>query len=380
MITAQTRLRDFPALASMTYLNTAAEGIPPRCVGEALQEYWQDKLKGMKGRDDHFVRFDECREIAARMIHLTPAEVSFCSCSSEACNLLASALDLKANDEVVVNELEYPSSVTPWLTSAAPTRLRIWEARDRELSIDDLRWLLNRRTRLVAVSLVSFYNGHRVEWKSLAETVHGQAPNAILSVDVTQALGRCLFDCTDADFIFSSTHKWTLGIHGGCIVGIPVKAAELLTTRAGGWYHIVNAFGADRFQRAVLKKGAASFSVGMPSFAPIYALNASLRYLDSIGIEKIVQQADPLVEQLQQGLTGLGLKPLAPLSGSGIVAFQHAESAKIHAALQRENIHVMNPGGRIRVSLHGYNTVEDVNHLLQALDRCLDQSGLTVRN
>ena len=51
MLTAATRTRDFPTLAGMTYLNTAAESIPPRCVGEALAQYWEDKQRGMRGRD-----------------------------------------------------------------------------------------------------------------------------------------------------------------------------------------------------------------------------------------------------------------------------------------------------------------------------------------
>src|ERR1051326_1560604 len=86
MLTTEARTREFPSLKGMTYLNTAAEGIPPRCVGEALREYSQHKLKGMRGRDDHFARLEQCREIAAKKIHLKPSEVSFCSCSSEACN------------------------------------------------------------------------------------------------------------------------------------------------------------------------------------------------------------------------------------------------------------------------------------------------------
>jgi selenocysteine lyase/cysteine desulfurase len=373
MLTAETRARDFPSLAGMTYLNTAAEGIPPKCVGDALQEYWRDKLKGMKGRDDHFARLERCREIAARWLKLAPSEVSFCSCSSEACNLLASALNLKRRDEVVVNDLEYPSSVTPWLTSATPVRMRLWKARDGAVAIEDLLPLLNRNTRLVAVSLVSFYNGFRLAWRPFLTAVRAHAPQAIVSVDVTQALCRCVLDVSDADFIFSSTHKWTLGLHGGCIVGIPQRGAERLTARAGGWFHIANAFESDRFQRATLKPGAASFSVGMPSFGPIYALDASLRYLEAIGIKAIAQHADPLVGLLQQGLIELGVKPMAPLSGSGIVSFQHPESAEIHADLRKENIHVMHHAGRIRISLHGYNMSEDVGRLLETLRIILAQ-------
>jgi len=371
MLTAESRRRDFPSLAGMTYLNTAAEGIPPRCVGDALHDYWEHKLKGMKGRDDHFARLEQCREISARMIQLAPGEVSFCSCSSEACNLLASALQLHPGDEVVVNDLEYPSSVTPWMTASARPTVRLWRSRDGAALAEDLIPMLNQRTRLVAVSLVSFYNGYRIAWAPVVAAVRERAPQAVLSVDVTQALGRCVFACRDADFIFSSTHKWTLGVHGGCIVGIPKRGADRLTARAGGWYNIANAFDPDRFEQAVVKKGAASYSVGMPSFGPIYALNASLRYLESIGIEKIAAHADKLVESLHRGLVELGLAPMAPLSGSGIVAFRHPQSADIHAALEKANIHAMHQVGRIRLSAHGYNTERDVEQFLAVLKKTL---------
>lgn len=370
MLTPASRHRDFPALDSMTYLNTAAESIPPLCVGEALHTYWQDKLRGMKGRDAHFKQVEVCREIAARMTGFQPAEVSFCSCSSEAYNLLATALNLQSTDEVVVTNLDFPAGATPWLTAATRPQTRVWQSHNGELLVDDLVPLLNARTQLVQVSLVSFYNGHRLSWTPFRDAVRRLAPNALISVDVTQALGRVVLDCVDADCLISSTHKWTLGVHGGCIVGIPERAATRLTTRAGGWFHLRNAFEADRFQRADMKSGAASFSVGMPNFAAIYALNAALRYVESVGVEAIARHADPLVAQVHTGLMELGLKPLAPAqptNPTGILAFLHPNTAVIHAALEQENIHVMHHAGRLRIAVAGYNTAEDVGRLLAAL-------------
>lgn len=370
MLTPATRHRDFPALESMTYFNTAAESIPPLCVGEALLAYWHDKLRGMKGRDYHFKQVEECREIAARMVALKPAEVSFCSCSSEAYNLLATALNLQGTDEVVVTDLDFPAGATPWITAATRPQTRVWPAAQGELRVEDLVPLLNARTQLVQVSLVSFYNGHRLAWAPFRDAVRRLAPNALISVDVTQALGRVVLDCGDADCFISSTHKWTLGIHGGCIVGIPERAAARLTTRAGGWFHLRNAFDTDRFQRADMKSGAASFSVGMPNFAAIYALNAALRYVGGIGIEAISQHADPLVAEVHAGLLKLGLQPMAPAqprNPTGILAFQHPDTAGIAAALETANIHVMHHAGRIRIAVAGYNTAADVQHLLTTL-------------
>jgi selenocysteine lyase/cysteine desulfurase len=370
MLTESSRLQDFPALSGMTYLNTAAESIPPRSTGEAIEAYWQHKLRGMKGRDGHFAKVEECREISAHMIGLQTSEVSFCSCSSEAYNLLASALQLGTQDEVVVTDLDFPAGVTPWLRAAEVPTLKVWKAVDGALDTKDLGTLLNERTRLVQISLVSFYNGHRIDWRPFHDSVRKLAPNAIISVDVTQALGRVVLDCTGADIIISSTHKWTLGIHGGCVIGIPATSAARLTTHAGGWFHLQNAFEADRFERAVPKTGAASFSVGMPNFVALYALNASLRYLEAVGVAKIAAHADALMAEVESGVRKLGLQPMCawqPKNASGILAFQHSRSAELHAALERENIHVMHHAGRIRIAIHGYNTAEDVSRLLQVL-------------
>ncbi len=370
MLTPASRARDFPTLGSMTYLNTAAESVPPVGVGEALARYWRDKTQGMKGRDAHYAEVEACREIAAQMLGRAQAEVGFCSCSSEAYNLLASALDLAGGDEVVVTDLDFPAGATPWLRAARPPRVRMWQARAGELHLEDLLPMLNEHTQLVQVSLVSFYNGHRVAWAPLRDAVRRLAPHAILAADITQALGRVVLDCGDADIVISSTHKWTLGIHGGCIVGVPAAAAARLTTRAGGWNHLANAFAEDRFQRAVPKEGAVSFGVGMPNFAAIYALNASLRYLAEVGIEAIAQHADPLVATVHRGLRDLGLEPIAPAQPSnpaGIVAFRHPQSAVLHGALEKENIHVMHQAGRMRIAIHGYNTADDIARLLSAL-------------
>jgi len=369
MLTDKTRLNDFPVLASMTYLNTAAESIPPMSVNEALAQYARDKGLGMRGRTLHNETLTVCREIAARMIGLQTDEVSFCSCSSEAYNLLASALNLDANDEVVITDLDFPAGATPWLNAAQPPNVKLWKSKTGALDANDLPALLNERTRLVQVSLVSFFNGHRLDWAPFIAAVREHAPRAKVAVDVTQALGRVELDCVDFDVLISSTHKWMLGVHGGCIVGIPKKKNEI-TTHAGGWFHLENAFDADRFERTVPKQGAASFSVGMPNYAAIYALNAALRYIENVGVANIAAHANPLVMQLEDGLHELGLTLIAMQRDgnfSGILAFRHERSEAIHAQLEAAEVHVMNHAGRLRIALHGYNTAADVEKFLSVL-------------
>lgn len=372
MIDPAIRLKDFPTLTNRVYLNTAAEGIPPPTVGEALVRYFVDKQQGMDGRIAHQREEGECRQRAARLYNLSPDEIGFCSCSAEAINLLKTAVIPQPGDRFVINDIDFPSGATPWIQPDIETRL--WRSRDGVLDIADLAPLLDESVRLVQTSLVSFYNGFRIDWAAFVETVRSRAPQALIIVDVTQALGRIPLAVEGADMIFSSTHKWTLGPHGGCIIGIPHKSAERITTRAGGWYHLVDAFGPQRFHERKSKRGAASFATGMPNYPAIYALNAALGYIEAVGIDRIAAHANPLVQLLANGMEAIGLKLMAPYNPANptpILAFSHPESDRIHAALLARNIHTMNHAGRIRLAVHGYNTREDIENVLSALQQAL---------
>ncbi|MGL5096476.1 MAG: aminotransferase class V-fold PLP-dependent enzyme, partial [Planctomycetia bacterium] len=270
MLSDESRLRDFPSLVGRAYLNTAAEGVPPPAVGAALTQYFVDKQLGMDGRDPHFAEWQAVRALVGEFYGLSAEECAFCSCSSEAYNLAAQALALKEGDEVVVNDLEFPAGATPWLQPTCPATVKVWRSRGGALHLEDLAPLLSPKTRFVNVSLVSFYNGFRLDAKATADVVHRKS-DALLAVDATQALGRIPLDLADADLIVSSTHKWILSTHGGGLVGVPAARADAWTVHAGGWMNLHDAFAVDRFERAACKPGAAGFMVGMPNFPAVYA-------------------------------------------------------------------------------------------------------------
>jgi selenocysteine lyase/cysteine desulfurase len=374
MLDPATRARDFPALAGIAYLNTAAEGIPPPAVGEALAAYVRDKTLGMDGRLRHAEVHARARAAAAAMIGLDADDVAICSCSSEAFNLAALALRLADGDEVVVSDLDFPSSVTPFLQAACPAAVQVWRSRDGRLDPADLAGLLSPRTRLVSLPLVSFYNGFRADVPATAAIVARRSP-ALLAVDVTQALGRIPLDrgsgaLAGADLIVSSTHKWLLGPHGGGIVGVLPHRREAWTVPAGGWFNIRDAFGADRFAAAESLAGAASFAVGMPNYPAIYGIAAALEYMAGVGVAAIDRHAAPLMAACLEELGGLGvdlLSPADPAALAGILAFRHPRAEAVHAALHARGIHVMHHAGRLRVAIHGYTTAADVEAFVSTL-------------
>lgn len=369
MLTDESRRADFPALDEMTYLNTAAEGIPPRAVTDALAQYSRDKLLGMDGRKPHEARWQAAREQTAKAFGLTADEIGICSCSSEAYNLAALALRLADGDEVIINDLDFPAGATPWLQPTCPAKVNVWRSRDGALRVEDLVPLLSAKTRLVSTSLVSFYNGYMIPLRAVVEAVRAHSP-ALLAVDVTQALGRIPLDLTDVDLIVSSTHKWILASHGGGLVGVPSARADAWTATAGGWFNLQNAFEADRFERAVTKPGAASFCVGMPNYPAVYAIDAGLSYVQSVGISAINDHARPLVlaclDELKKRPVEL-LTPVEPDAVAGILAFRHPQADEIHRKLHEQNIHIMSHAGRLRIAVHGYNTAADIERVLREI-------------
>lgn len=373
MLTAESRRQSFPSLAEMVYLNTAAEGIPPLEVRDALEQYFRDKQLGMDGRERHFAAFEETKSLVAELYGLTAAEIGICSCSSEAYNLAALALQLREGDEVVINDLDFPAGATPWLLPTCPATVRVWKAREGALRVEDLQSLLTPKTRLVTVSLVSFFNGFRLSLPPVVKAVRRHSP-ALLAVDVTQALGRIPLDLAGADLIVSSTHKWILASHGGGLVGVPSARASDWHVPAGGWFNLDDAFGAARFDRAVSKPGAAGFAVGMPNFPAIYAIRAALKYLKTIGVPTINQAAQPLVEECLAEMVKLPVELLTPRDLSlvaGIIAFRHPAAEVIAQRLRSQRIHVMSHAGRLRVAIHGYNTRNDITTLLRELTATL---------
>ncbi|MDY3556825.1 aminotransferase class V-fold PLP-dependent enzyme [Gemmata sp. JC717] len=373
MLTPESRRRDFSTLEGRAYLNTAAEGVPPPAVGEALAQYFRDKQLGMDGRVPHAAQWEAARALTAEFFGLTAAEIGICSCSSEAYNLAALALQLQPGDEVVCTDLDFPASSTPWLQPACPATLRLWKHRAGALRVEDLIPLLNPRTRLVNVSLVSFYNGFTVALPPIVEAVRKHSP-ALLGVDVTQALGRIPLDLRGADLIVSSTHKWILASHGGGLVGVPKDRAKEWTAPAGGWFNLEDAFGPGSFEAVKSKPGAASFMVGMPNYPALYAVRAGLEYLRGVGVANIDAHARPLVRHCLAELRKLPVEVLTPDEPdhiAGILAFKHPKAAEINARLHAGNVHVMNPAGRLRVAVHGYNTHDDIERLLRELKAAL---------
>jgi selenocysteine lyase/cysteine desulfurase len=361
----------FPGTEGRTYLDTAAEGLPPASMVDALQEYARDKNLGTPGR----VRLHEVERgvtaSAARLLGAPAEDVVLLPNASEGLNLLANSPQWSGG-EVLISDLEFPSNVAPWLRLRGQgVSLKVMPTRHGTVTLDDYLSRMTSATRLVSVSQVSYKSGTQISFlRELSEEVHGRG--ALLCVDATQALGRVPVSVEGVDFLVASTYKWLLGSHGlGVVYASPALREELRGSTAG-WYSIQDLFSPHRFEAFSHKDGAAALMAGMPNFPGIYALREGLNAILAEGPERIDERLRPLVRELREGLAERGFDLLTPAGeefASGIVAFTHHKPEWLGAELARQNVIVWAGDGRVRVSVHLYNNAADIGSFFAALDR-----------
>lgn len=364
--------RLFPLPSDGSYLDTAAEGLPPLSARDELLAYWQEKSRGTPGRQRLFQKHAETEAAVASLLGTSAENIALLGNASDGLNLLANSIDWRPGDEVLISDLEFPSNVIAWLRlKDAGVRLVVIPTTSGAIRLDDWTKFITPRTRIVSVSQVSYKTGTQLSFlRALAEETH--RVGALFCVDATQALGRVPVSVEDVDYLVASSYKWLLGTHGLGVVYMSQSARERLRVAAAGWYSVDPIFHPERFESFTPKRGAARLQTGMPNFPAIFALKAGVDFLLSIGVEYLDNQLRPLIQMLRNGLVEQGLDVLTPADtefASGIVSFACSDGAEAASWLLKQGVVVWGGDGRVRISLHVYNDEEDVRRCLDAIGR-----------
>jgi len=371
----------FARASEVTYLDTAAEGLPHPLCERAFRDYFTAKSQGTPGRRGHFAAEKDALEVAGRLLGTDSANIGFVASASDALALLAASIDWRPGDHVVTTDLEFPSNILPWLRiKQLGVEVTVVPSSKGSLDCDRLVEHMSPRTRVVALSLVSYKTGAYFPFvQDVAAEAHKRG--AVVVLDATQALGRCPVSRDGVDYLVSSSFKWLLGPHGLGLVYLSPEFRQRFTPASVGWYSVENAFGENRFERYVLKNGAACIAVGMPNFPCLYALRHSLQFLLECGVDNIFEELREPVQQLRRGLAELQLDLLTPPDAelaSGIVSFAHPKAEEIGAALEKARVIVWAGDGRVRASLHLYNDMGDVERYLHVLEGLLAKEVVKV--
>ena len=336
------------------------------------------KSRGAEGRPELYRLEENCKQKVGQLLGTSSESIAFLGNASEGINRLCSSIDWRPGyDEVVIDDLEFPSNVLPWINLRnMGVEVKVLESKDWFLSPEDFSKAVNDRTRLLSVSHVSYSSGSRLDIGELGKIA--QSRGIVFCVDATQSLGRIPVPIQGIDYLVASTYKWLLAPHGGGVVYCSPGLLGKLRTAAVGWWSVRDLFSEERFQTVDLKPNSARFELGMPNFLTLYGLNHSATYLQKIGVAKIADDLEPVCDFLVEELSRLPLSLMTPRpSGdrAGLISFEHPDCEAIARELAMDRVYVWGGDGRVRISIHLYNDLGDAERLVARLTSLLNKKA-----
>ena len=327
------------------WLNTASYGLPPRPAWDALQTAlaeWQIGAVSWEGWDEATA---SSREVFARMVGVTSADVAVGAQVSQLIAPVAAAVPNGAR--VVVPDIEFTSNLFPWLVHQ--DRLDVVTVPTSCL-IDSIMTGCD----VVAFSLVQSATGEVADYAQVVDAA--RAVGAMVVVDATQACGWLPFDASLADVVTVAAYKWLMSPRGTAFAYLSPTVRESMRPLAAGWYAGPEVHSAFYGPPLRLATDARRFDLS-PAWFSWVGTEPALTVLEQIGIPAI---HDHNVTLANRFLAGLG----QPSGNSAIVTVDLPDAeTKLTAAGVRAAVR----GGRLRASFHVYTTDADVGMALDAL-------------
>lgn len=390
---------DFPILDQsvhdepLVYLDNAATTQKPKQVLETLTYYYETNNANVH-RGVHTLAeratadYEAAREKIRAFINAnTSKEILFTRGTTTGLNWVAqfATEQLSKGDEVMISIMEHHSNIIPWQEVCRKTgaKLTYVYLKDGQLDLDDLRSKLSSKTKFVSIAHVSNVLGCTNPVKEIAELAH--QVGAYMVVDGAQSIPHMKIDVQDldCDFFAFSGHK----MMGPTGIGVLYGKKELLNAMSPV------EFGGEMIdfvyeQEATWKELPWKFEAGTPNIAGAIALGAAVDYLTGIGMDAIHAYEQELVDyvlpklQAIEGLTVYG--PQETKEHSGVIAFNldGLHPHDVATALDYEGvavraghhcaqplIHHLGISSAARASFYIYNTKEDCDKLVEAIEK-----------
>lgn len=354
---------DFPWSENQTYLNTATEHPLGVHSTRAMQEYLQALTHGPDSARDKFENghlMVEVKKMFAQLINAKPTEIGFTPSTQTGENIVLEGLGIQqAGANVVTNDLHYEGSLINYRQrQKAGMDVRIVPSREYQLDMRDLERVVDRKTKLIAIALVSNVNGYLHDVKRISDLAH--AHGGYVYADVIQAAGATPIDvgAMGIDFLACSAYKWLMGGRFGYLyVREDLQGTVVKQKLMGG---------------RTTPSGASRYEISTASHLGCVCQSEALRYIHQFGVERIREHVRPLTNRLQQELPPLGYASITPKGNeSPIVTFRVRNGVATRAKLQKANVVVtlrVDPKeSQMRISPSIFNNRTDIDRLVEAL-------------
>ena len=394
---------DFPILSRtvydrpLVYLDNAATTQKPRCVVEAMMEEYYN-VNANVHRGVHFLSqkatdlHEQARETVREFINArTSSEIIFTRGTTESINLLAYSFGeafMQEGDEVLISEMEHHSNIVPWQILAERKGLKIKVipiTDDGQIDLSTYRRILEQSTRirLVCVTHVSNVLGTVNPVKEIIMMAHEH--EIPILVDGAQSTPHFKVDVQelDCDFFAFSGHK----IYGPTGVGVlygKEKYLEQMPPYQGGGEMIQKV----SFEKTTFNQLPYKFEAGTPDYVGTHALATAINYVDHIGMNQILKHEQELTAYALQQLRTIDNMQIYghPVGNAGdaVISFNikgihHLDLGtlldRLGIAVRTGHhcaeplIHRLGIEGTVRASFALYNTKEEVDTLVQGIQR-----------
>lgn len=361
----------FPICEKWIYCNHAAVGpltLPARNAIVAAMD--TQMTMGCNGILEIEARKDEVRAETAAAIGADPDEIAFMRATSDGALLGANGIDWRPGDEIILTDNEFGANAYPWLNLRdRGVRIRLLRAPEERLSVESLSRAATDRTRLVAVSYVTFVDGYRHDIAAIGAWCRERG--VLLALDAMQGFGHLPLAVHDwnVDLCYFGVAKWLLSPQGLSVVYVRRELIERLRNALCSWRSVRDPM---RFldYGQELDDGAARFEGGTINYPALLAFRESLRVLTSAGLGAIEAYVLTLTDRLIEGAARADIEVISSMSPgtrSGIVLLRPRERsvAVLQARADQAILQVTVRDTGVRVSPHGYNTIAEMDRVIE---------------
>jgi selenocysteine lyase/cysteine desulfurase len=375
------RTSEFPWTADTVYLNNASIGPIPERTRRALDEFTAKRTAPHLLPDrELFAGLAAARLGLAQLINADPSEIALATNTGFGLHLAARALPLKQGDIVLLSDKEFPAIVYPWLL-LREQGIRVEMAHCTPQGWPDEEHLLERlrdpRVKVLAVSFVQFSNGYRADLKKLGAAC--RANGTYLVVDGIQGVGNSVLDVqeTPVDILACGGQKWLLSPWGSGFVYVRKELVATLEPTITGWMAFE---GTDDFSRLTeynptFRSDARRFEMITLPYQDFVGMTASLSLLLEVGVRDIAEVTRAMHAPIVKWAEANDVRITSPTENghrSAILCVAPPKPAEAYHGLKRASVVCSLREGAIRLSPHCYNTVEEMDKVIEVLDDLRD--------
>ena len=358
------------------YLNSCSQG----ALSSEVRAAYETFLTGWEREGAQWGAWTERNELVrnalADLVNASPDAVAVTTSVSAGLSAFVSSLNLTgARNRIVITDFEFPTAgQIAFAQEARGAEIVIVPSRDGTVRLDDIDVAIDERTALVIMTHVCYRNGSRLDPKAVAKVAHTKG--ALVAVDSYQAIGSVPIDVVDldVDVLVAGALKYLLGSAGlGFLYVRPSLIAERAPT-ATGWFADSDIFAMDH-RRYLPSPTARRFESGTPPVPNLFAGLAGLDLVRGVGVPVIHDHIQQLVDRFRVGLDEMGATittPAARDQRGAMLAVASTDENKLVALLDDEGIGASCRDGNLRVSMHLYNSNDDVDACLRALQKHRD--------